>query len=175
MNSVRCKNLSLKYQKFTPASGKNIGIRISEFVTKTQFLCKIYVNKSSAFLVESLKTPWLWVYLTNLLKLFVALDTFILLMYCACIKEVMGTTLHNLCVYIWVCNLVLIRPQFFLLGNKLLIFQILAFCNLRLPVVFMWVGCTQVRCNFQGLIKKGLTRVTWCLKTYIWFIMWKIS
>ena len=32
------KNLSLKYQRFTASGGKNIGIRKSEFVTKTQFL-----------------------------------------------------------------------------------------------------------------------------------------
>ena len=38
MNSVRWKNLSLKYQRFTPSGGKNVGIRKSEFVTKTQFL-----------------------------------------------------------------------------------------------------------------------------------------
>ena len=38
MNSVRWKNLSLKYQRFAPSGGKNIGIRKSEFVTKTQFL-----------------------------------------------------------------------------------------------------------------------------------------
>ena len=39
MNSVRWKNLSLKYQRITPSGGKNIGIRKSELVTKTQFLC----------------------------------------------------------------------------------------------------------------------------------------
>ena len=42
MNYVRWKNLSLKYQRFTPSvtpsGGKNIGIRKSDFVTKTQFL-----------------------------------------------------------------------------------------------------------------------------------------
>ena len=27
----------MKYQRFTPSGGKNIGIRKSEFVTKTQF------------------------------------------------------------------------------------------------------------------------------------------
>ena len=36
INSVRWKNLSLKYQKYTPG-GKNMCIRKSEFVTKTQF------------------------------------------------------------------------------------------------------------------------------------------
>ena len=34
MNSVRWKNLSLIYQRFTPSGRKNIGIRKSEFVTK---------------------------------------------------------------------------------------------------------------------------------------------
>ena len=38
MNSVRWTNLSFKYQRFTPSGGKKIGIRKSEFVTKTQFL-----------------------------------------------------------------------------------------------------------------------------------------
>ena len=38
MNSVRSKNLSLKYQRFTPLSCKDIGIRIFEFVAKTQIL-----------------------------------------------------------------------------------------------------------------------------------------
>ena len=28
------------YQRFTPSGGKNIGIRKSEFVTKTQFLSR---------------------------------------------------------------------------------------------------------------------------------------
>ena len=44
MNSVRWKNLSLKYQRFTPSGGKNIGIRKSECVTKTQFLSKKTVD-----------------------------------------------------------------------------------------------------------------------------------
>ena len=39
---------SLKYQRFTPSGGKNIGINKSEFVTKTQFIClqkfKIFVK-----------------------------------------------------------------------------------------------------------------------------------
>ena len=38
MNSVRRKNLSLKYQRFTPSDGKSMGIRKLDFVTKTQFL-----------------------------------------------------------------------------------------------------------------------------------------
>ena len=50
MNSVRYKNLSLKYQRFTPSGGKNIGIRKSEFVTKTQFLShKISILREPPF------------------------------------------------------------------------------------------------------------------------------
>ena len=41
MNSVRSKNLSLKYQSFSPSSCKDIGIRKFEFVTKTQFLLDV--------------------------------------------------------------------------------------------------------------------------------------
>ena len=40
MNSVRRKNLSLEYQRFTPSGGKNKGFRKSEFVTKAQLLCR---------------------------------------------------------------------------------------------------------------------------------------
>ena len=47
MNSVRWKNLSLKYQRFTPSGGKNIGISKSEFVTKTQFRWFRVDNKAS--------------------------------------------------------------------------------------------------------------------------------
>ena len=39
MISVITNSLSLKYQKFTHSSFKDIGIRKFEFVTKTQFLC----------------------------------------------------------------------------------------------------------------------------------------
>ena len=42
MNSDRWKNLSLKYQRFTPSGEKNMGIRKSEFVTKTQFLYDLF-------------------------------------------------------------------------------------------------------------------------------------
>ena len=38
MNYVRSNNLSLKYQRFTPSGCTDIGIRIFEFATKTQFL-----------------------------------------------------------------------------------------------------------------------------------------
>ncbi len=33
MNSVRLKNLSLKYQRFAPSGGKNLGNSKSEFVS----------------------------------------------------------------------------------------------------------------------------------------------
>ena len=35
------KESKFEISKFTPSGGKNIGIRKSEFVTKTQFLYKI--------------------------------------------------------------------------------------------------------------------------------------
>ena len=38
MNYVRSKDIDLKYQKFTLSGCKDIGVRISEFVAKTQFL-----------------------------------------------------------------------------------------------------------------------------------------
>ena len=40
INSVRSNNLSLKYQRFTPSDCTEVGIRIFEFVTKTQILYK---------------------------------------------------------------------------------------------------------------------------------------
>ena len=43
MNSVRPKNLSLKYKRFTSSDRKDIGIRKFEFVTKTQFLYSVTV------------------------------------------------------------------------------------------------------------------------------------
>ena len=54
MNSVRWKNLSLKYQRFTPSGGKNIGIRKSAFVTKTQFL-----SRSSLFNLSQLNLTFI--------------------------------------------------------------------------------------------------------------------
>ena len=45
MNSVRRKNISLKYQRFTPSGGKNIEIRKLEFVTKIQFLSLVTANR----------------------------------------------------------------------------------------------------------------------------------
>ena len=41
MNSFRLNNDSLKHQRFTTSDCKDIGIRKSEFVAKTQFLYKI--------------------------------------------------------------------------------------------------------------------------------------
>ena len=38
MNSVRSNNISLKYQRITTLDLKDIGIRKSEFVAKSQFL-----------------------------------------------------------------------------------------------------------------------------------------
>ena len=46
----------MKYQSFTPSGGKNIGIRKSEFVTKTQFLWgfpKIFINTVLWFFKKS--------------------------------------------------------------------------------------------------------------------------
>ena len=37
MTFVRSKNISLKYQRFTTLGSKDIGIRKSEFVAKSQF------------------------------------------------------------------------------------------------------------------------------------------
>ena len=39
MTFVRSNNISLKYQKFTTLGSKDIEIRKTEFVAKTQFLC----------------------------------------------------------------------------------------------------------------------------------------
>ena len=38
MTFVRSKHVSLKYQRFTTFASKDIGIRKSEFVAKSQFL-----------------------------------------------------------------------------------------------------------------------------------------
>ena len=40
MTFVRSRNISLKCQRFTTLGFKDIGIRKSEFVAKSQFLCK---------------------------------------------------------------------------------------------------------------------------------------
>ena len=37
-NSVRSKNLSLKYQRFTTSSSEDIEVQIFHFVPKTQFV-----------------------------------------------------------------------------------------------------------------------------------------
>ena len=52
MISVRLNNQNLKYQRFTPLGCKDIGIRKSEFVTKTQFLCpcnQLYFKNKNNF------------------------------------------------------------------------------------------------------------------------------
>ena len=41
MNYVRSNDIDWKYQKFTLSGCKDIGVRISEFVAKTQFLMPI--------------------------------------------------------------------------------------------------------------------------------------
>ena len=40
MNSLRSNSLRLKYQRFTPSSGKGNGISEFEFVAKTQFFSR---------------------------------------------------------------------------------------------------------------------------------------
>ena len=40
MNNVRSNNHSLKYQRLTSLDRRNIGIRLFEFVAKSQFLLK---------------------------------------------------------------------------------------------------------------------------------------
>ena len=44
MNSVRSKNVGLKYQRPTPSGCKDIGIRKFEFVAKAQFLFNFLEN-----------------------------------------------------------------------------------------------------------------------------------
>ena len=44
MTFVRLKTISLKYQRFTTLVSKEIGIRKSEFVAKSQFLCIFLYN-----------------------------------------------------------------------------------------------------------------------------------
>ena len=46
MNSVKPKNLSLKYQRFASSDCKDIGIRQFEFVTKPQFLYRLLIRDS---------------------------------------------------------------------------------------------------------------------------------
>ena len=46
MNSVKPKNLSLKYHSFTSSDCKDIGIRQFEFVTKIQFLYRLLIRDS---------------------------------------------------------------------------------------------------------------------------------
>ena len=53
MNSVRSNNISLKYQRDTTLGSKDIGIRKSEFVAKTQFLFSIF-----AWELDTFKLQW---------------------------------------------------------------------------------------------------------------------
>ena len=63
MNSVRRKNLSLKYQRFTPSGEKNIDIKKSEFVTKTQFLWRINRGGSTLqLLVQTGQYEWMHIH-----------------------------------------------------------------------------------------------------------------
>ena len=55
MNSVRKANLSLKYQRFTSPSCKDIWIRILVFVTKTQFR---YLQKAVKATVSVIKSDF---------------------------------------------------------------------------------------------------------------------
>ena len=48
--SVSSNNISMKYQRFTTLGSKDIGIRKSEFVAKTKFLCLNFEN------------PWMFFY-----------------------------------------------------------------------------------------------------------------
>ena len=62
MTFDRSNNISLKYQRFTTLGSKDIGIRKSEFVAKTQFLSKenlTYVNPGvlKGFLNKSANWP----------------------------------------------------------------------------------------------------------------------
>ena len=53
-------------------------------------ICKIHVNKSPALFVECLKLwqrPGFGFISPTYFNFFVALDTFILLMYCSCVKK----------------------------------------------------------------------------------------
>ena len=44
MNAVRSYNVSLKYQRSTSSGCKDIGITKIEFVTKTQFLSRLFLS-----------------------------------------------------------------------------------------------------------------------------------
>ena len=49
MNSVRSNNQSLKYQRFTTLSSKDIEVLIFDFVPKTQFLRNLFYFKIQIF------------------------------------------------------------------------------------------------------------------------------
>ena len=63
MTFDRSKNISLKYQRFTTLASKDIGIRKSEFVAKSQFLCSSVINNTPSlnnfFLVGGGSNPHL--------------------------------------------------------------------------------------------------------------------
>jgi len=63
MNSVRSNNISFKYQRFTTLGSRAIGIINSEFVAKTQFLCKLKNRRDQAlFSISTVKEipAWSW-------------------------------------------------------------------------------------------------------------------
>ena len=56
MNSARSNSLSLKYHRFTPSSCKDIGIRIFEFVAKTQFLSERFSKIKSVLNISKCRS-----------------------------------------------------------------------------------------------------------------------
>jgi len=55
MTCVRSKNISLKYQRFTTLDSKDIGIRKSEFVAKSQFLYDIWKQFEEFMILETVR------------------------------------------------------------------------------------------------------------------------
>ena len=49
MNFVGSNNLNLKYQRFKPSGSKDISVRKTRFMAKTQFLC-VRIEKLTVFL-----------------------------------------------------------------------------------------------------------------------------
>ena len=62
MTFVRSRNISLKYQRFTTLGSKDIGIRKSEFVAKSQFLRPFFKFDFKIFMKHSLETETLMVF-----------------------------------------------------------------------------------------------------------------
>ena len=56
MTFVRSRNISLKYQRFTTLGSKDIGIRKSEFVAKSQFLRPLFKFDFKILMKHSLET-----------------------------------------------------------------------------------------------------------------------